>query len=105
MTARMELLAWEAIGKGALVGKVSIRLPIGLEVSGVAIFAKDGRRWAQWPSEMLRDYTGQPLKDERGKTRYRSAIRWASKELQDGFSAALISLVEAEHGPLGVGAP
>lgn len=102
----MELLDWSRIlNAGALLGKAKIRLPNQLEISDIGIFQKDGRRWAQLPSEIVRDYaTGQPIKDERGKTRYRSALKWASKELQDGFSAALIELVEAEHGPLDGGA-
>jgi hypothetical protein len=52
---------------------------------------------------MMRDGDGQPLKDERGKARYRSAIKWSSRELQDGFSAALVALIEAEHGGLNGG--
>jgi hypothetical protein len=32
--------------------------------------------------------------------RYRSALRWSTKDLQDGFSSALVGLIEAEHGRL-----
>ena len=56
-------------------------LPNQLEISDIAVFEKDGRRWATLPSVMMRDYEGQ-LKDERGKTRYRSALVPATKELQ-----------------------
>ena len=99
----MQLLAWERIDKGALIGRAAVRLPNQLEIADIAIFTKDGRRWAQMPSEPVRDRDGQVLKDERGKARYRTPLKWASRSLQERFSAALIDLVEATHGPLGDG--
>jgi hypothetical protein len=43
----MELLDWSRIANaGALLGKAKVRLPCGIEISDVAIFQKDGRRWA-----------------------------------------------------------
>jgi hypothetical protein len=101
--SRMELLGWEEVRKGALLGRARVRLPIQLEIADIGIFAKDGARWAQMPSEVMRDATGQVLTDERGKPRYRSPLKWASRDLQERFSAALIALVEAEHGPIGGG--
>jgi hypothetical protein len=46
----------------------------------------------------MRDSDGQPLKDERGKLRYRSPIRWSSRDLQNRFSEALFALVESSEG-------
>lgn len=100
MSGRMQLLDWKRIGKGALVGRATILLPSGLQIAEVGIFQKDGRSWAQLPSEPMRDAAGQLLKDDRGKTRYRSPLKWATRELQDGFSSALVGLIEAEHGRL-----
>ena len=100
----MKLLGYEAINKGSLLGRAKVRLPNRLEISDIGIFEKDGRRWVQLPAEIMRDRDGQPLRDDRGKTRYRSPLRWESRDLQDGFSTALIELIEIEHGPLG-GAP
>jgi hypothetical protein len=100
----MQLLGWESFRKGALIGRAKVRLPSQLEIIDIGIFGRDGRRWAQLPAEPIRDVDGQVLKDERGKTRYRSALRWASRDLQERFSEALIHLVEVEHGPIGSGA-
>ena len=96
--ARLELIEWTRIDKGALIGKAKIRLPNQLEISDIGIFEKDGRRWATLPAEVMRDYSGQPLKDNQGKARYKSSLRWATKELQNGFSEAVIGAIEAEHG-------
>src|SRR5262249_39050561 len=96
--ARMQLLAWQQIDKGALIGRARIRLPNQLEITDIGIFAKDGVRWAQLPCELMRDAAGQVIKDDRGKPRYRSPLRWANRDLQARFSLALIELIEAEHG-------
>ena len=72
-------------------------LPPGLEVSDVAVFAKDDRQWAQFPSEPMRDREGAPLTDASGRVRYRSSMKWASRELQEGFSTALIELIRQRH--------
>jgi len=96
----MQLLDWKAVGKGALVGRATVLLPSGLQIADIGIFRKDGRSWAQLPSEAMRDADGQPLKDDRGKVRYRSPLKWTTRELQDRFSDALVALIEAEHGHL-----
>jgi hypothetical protein len=95
--ARLQLLEWRRVDKGALVGRAAVRLPNGLQISDIGIFMKDGRSWAQLPSEMMRDAEGQAIKDDRGKPKYRSPLKW-TRELRDGFSAALVTLIEAEHG-------
>ena len=45
--------------------------------------------------------TRRHLKDDRGKVRYRSTIKWSTRELQERFSFVLIALIEATHGPIG----
>jgi len=94
---RMQLLAWTGIGKGALVGRAKVRLPSGLEIADIAIFAKDGRSWVQLPAQVVRDADGRPLTDERGKVRYVSPIKWSTWELQEAFSNALVTLVRIQH--------
>jgi DNA-binding SARP family transcriptional activator len=100
----MRLLGWLRIDKGALIGRAKVQLPSGLEIADIGIFQKAGSRWAQLPAELLRDADGQPLRDDRGKARYRSPLKWSSRDLQERFSDALIGLIEAEHGPLEGGA-
>jgi hypothetical protein len=97
MAGRMQLLEWRRVDKGALVGRAAVLLPSGLQVSDIGIFRKDDRRWAQLPSELMRDAGGAVLKDERGKPRYRSPLKWVTRELQERFSETPIALVEQEH--------
>jgi hypothetical protein len=99
--SRMKLLGWQPIGKGALIGRARVRLPSKLEIGDIGLFEKDGQRWAHLPSEPMRDGAGQVMKNQTGKVRYRSAIRWANRDLQEAFRGALIELVEAQHGPIG----
>jgi hypothetical protein len=94
---RMRLLEWKQIGKGFLVGCAKVILPNGLEIADIGIFSKDGRTWSQLPAQQMRDADGRPITDDRGKARYISSIKWSTRELQDGFSEALIALVLAEH--------
>ena len=96
----MQLLDWKRIDKGALVGRATVLLPSGLQISDIGIFRKDGQAWSQLPSEPMRDADGQLLKDDRGKTRYRSPLKWSTRELQERFSDTLIKLIESEHGRL-----
>jgi hypothetical protein len=93
----MTLLSWVPSTKdGALLGRAKILLPSGLEIDGIGLFQRpDGARWAQMPSEIMRDADGQPLTNEAGKIRYRTPIRWASRDLQQRFSEALFALVDA----------
>ena len=94
---RLRLLEWGRVGRGALVGRARIWLPPGLEVSDVAVFEKDGRRWAQFPAGPMRDRDGHPLTDANGRIRYRSSIRWENRQLQERFSAALVQLIQQGH--------
>jgi len=90
---RMRLLDWRPIRAGALLGRAKVQLPNGLEITDIGVFAKDGRFWAQLPAQMQRDTEGRLITDDRGKPRYVSSIRWSSRDLQDGFSIALIALL------------
>jgi hypothetical protein len=94
---RAILLDFTPLVAGALVGRARVRLPSGLEIADIGIFRKDGRAWAQLPAEPMRNQHGEVLKDDRGKVRYRSSLKWQTKDLQDRFSATLLALVAAAH--------
>ena len=101
---QLRLIDWKPGPSGALVGRAAVEIA-GLVITDIGIFTKDGRRWAQLPSEPTRDRDGHILKGERGKARYRSPIKWKTRELQERFSAALIAAIEPRYGSLGGGGP
>lgn len=98
---RMQLLEWRRVDSGALLGRAKVRLPSGLEISDIGVFVKADRVWAQLPSQIMRDRDGKPVTGVDGKPKYISALRWSTRELQDGFSVAVIALIETAHGPIG----
>jgi hypothetical protein len=101
MTGRgLRLLDWRRVDKGALVGWATIMLPSGLQITDIGIFQRGDDRWASLPSEQMRDPSGQVIRDERGKVRYRSPLKWSTRELQEGFSRAVIEAIETAGGPL-----
>jgi hypothetical protein len=100
----LRLIEWKPLDAGALIGRATVEVG-GLVISDIGIFQKDGARWSQMPAEPMRDRDGQVLKDERGKVRYHSALKWKSRDLQERFSAALISAIEDRHGALMGGRP
>lgn len=96
----MKLLDWKPGGKGSLLGRATVEFG-GLVIADIGIFSKDAARWSQMPSEPMRDRDGQLLKDDHGKVRYRSPLKWANRSLQERFSHALITAIESKHGRLG----
>jgi hypothetical protein len=95
----MTLIEWRPIeNAGALIGRARVLLPIGLEISDVGVFSKDGRRWAQLPAQPMRDSDGKPITGPDGKARYVSLLKWATRELQNGFSTAVLALIDDERG-------
>src|SRR4051794_14391881 len=77
---RMRLIDWKPLTAGLLRGRAAVELN-DLVISVIRIFERDGARWSQMPSESMRGHDGQILKDDRGKTRYRSLLKWKSREL------------------------
>jgi len=97
----VKLEYWRPNAKGALLGRASVLLSCGLKISDIGIFCNHNGRWAKLPSELMRDADGRPLKDPvTGKARYRSPLKWSTRELQERFSETLIGLIESEHGRL-----
>ena len=94
---RMTLINWQPQRIGALIGRATVRLPIGLEISGIGVFESDGSRWVQLPAQELR-IAGQPVLGANGKPKYVSPIRWRTSDLQRRFSEQVLELVDAAAG-------
>lgn len=94
------LLAFKPILKGAVVGVASVTLGRALRVNDVMVLTSNGRTWANLPSKPQIGKDGVALKDDRGKFRYSPILEWQDKESLARFSAAVISAIEAAHGPI-----
>ena len=92
----LRLLDWKPLSTGALLGRATVEID-GLIISDIGLFQRDGARWTQMPAEPMRDRDGRIIKDDRGKVRYRSPLKWKNRDLQERFSATLIAEIEAEY--------
>lgn len=96
---RMTLVEWHPIDNaGAKIGRARVLLPIGLEIGDIGIFEKDGQPWAQLPSQPMRDRDGKPFTGPDGKTKWLSPLKWSTRELQNGWSVAVLALIDGERG-------
>jgi hypothetical protein len=93
----MRLLSWKAVRKGDLVGFATVMLPIGLKVVDCPVLVSHGKVWAALPSKPQVDKDGRQRIGADGKPAYAVILEWRSRELADGFSAAVVALVRAEH--------
>jgi hypothetical protein len=66
-------------------------------VSEVTIHITDGRPWASPPGKAMLDRNGLVMRDDAGKAKYAPIISFASKELRDRFSAAIIDAMRLAH--------
>jgi hypothetical protein len=98
-TPQMQLRQWRPVSSGALRGRATVVLPIGLEISNVAVFRTAAATWAQLPADAARNGRGETIRDENGKTVYRSSLKWVGRELQQQFSDAVIRLIVDAYGP------
>ena len=94
---RMVLIDWRPMRSGALVGRATVMLPIGLLISDVGVFERDGSRWTQLPAQQLQ-IAGAPVLGANGKQRWVSPIRWSTSELQRRFSETVLELIDEVDG-------
>jgi hypothetical protein len=91
----MRLVKWTRQRKGTLRGFADIELPIRLRFFGCPLHvAGSGRAWGSLGGKPQIGRDGQVIKID-GKTQYAPVAEWATSELRDAFSAALVELVRA----------
>ena len=90
---RMVLVDWWPMRSGALVGRATVMLPIGLEIN-IGVFERDGSCWTQLPAQPL-TIAGAPVLGVNGKAKWISPIRWTTAALQQAFSERVIELIDA----------
>lgn len=91
----IKVLDWRELHKGALLGFAKVQLPSGMILSDVTILAGSSGPWASPPSKPMIGRDGAVMKDDKGKVRYSPIIEFASKEIRDKWSGAVIDAMRA----------
>lgn len=88
---RMRISNYKQIGKGVVVASFNLTLPkMGdFEIRGCTLFDSNGKRWVSMPSRAYED-------KETGKQKYFAYCGFASRELNDKFSAQIMKVLD-EH--------
>ena len=94
--AGMILREFRALSKNSLRGFATVELPSGLVIKDISMHTSNGKSWASLPAKPHIAKDGSPVMKD-GKAQYLSILQWKNRDLADGFSAALVGLVTAEH--------
>ena len=74
-----------------------VELPSGMVLLDVTILTGERGPWASPPSKPMVGRDGIVLTDNNGKTKYSPIIEFASKEIREKFSNAVIDALRAAH--------
>ena len=97
MTGAVKILDWRPLKKNSLLGFAKIELPSGMVLLDVTILTGERGPWASPPSKPMIDREGAALKDAAGKLRYSPIIEFASREIRDRWSTAVIEAMREAH--------
>jgi hypothetical protein len=82
--------------RNSLRGFARVRMPSGVIFHDVGIHEKDGARWASPAGRAMIGKDGTQLTRD-GKLAWQPVISFASKEIRDVFSRAVIAAVQTSH--------
>jgi hypothetical protein len=97
MTGTIKIREWRPMQRNSLLGFVKIEMPSGMILAEVAIMTREHGAWAAPPSKPLILRDGTATRDTAGKVRYAPLISFATKELRDRFSSAVIGALRVAH--------
>lgn len=93
--SNLVLREFRAFRKNSLRGFASVELPNGLTIKDISLHELNGKRWSSLPSKpVIKD--GAPVFKD-GKAQYVPILQWRSRDLSDGFSEAVVALIEDNH--------
>jgi hypothetical protein len=87
---------FKTLERNSLRGFCRVRMPSGMILHDVGIYEKDGKRWASPPSKPAIGRDGTAFKKD-GKPVYTPIVSFASKEVRDRFSDAVIEALQLAH--------
>jgi hypothetical protein len=92
----MRITEFTAVQRNSLRGFCTVVHPSGLILSDVSVHQRDGAAWASPPSKPMLDRTGQHMKDANGKTLWVPIISFASKDIRNHWSTAVIDALRRD---------
>ncbi len=97
MTIAMRVLDWRPMRRNSLLGFVKVEMPSGMIVCDVSVLTGERGPWASPPSKPMIGRDGAALKDDNGKIKYQPVIDFASKDVRNRFSDAVVTALRAAH--------
>ena len=94
--AAVTLLEWRPLGKGSLVGFVTVQIGRSLIVRDVSVLTSNGRCWAGLPGKPVIGRDGLPVKGNDGKQKYVPVLEWNNRAASDRFSESVILAIRAQ---------
>ena len=89
----IECIKWKSVSKGSLQGFADIYIPKwGIEIYGLSLHMKDGKRWINFPSK--------DVKGEDGTTKYFPHLRFKDKMHMEEFSKRCKEAIEKKCGEM-----
>ena len=65
-----------------------------LNIRGIAVHEKNGKRWVQLPARPQLDKDRQLVRDDAGKIQYATVLEFDSREVADRFNTAALKAIE-----------
>jgi hypothetical protein len=94
LTENIIVLDWRPCERNTLKGFCKIKVPAwGLVIDGVAVHAKEDRKWAQLPARPQVDKDGNVIREDDGKIKYAKILEFDNKRKAWDFSDAVVEAV------------
>jgi hypothetical protein len=88
---------WTPVARNTLIGFARVRLPSGMVLHDVSIHHKGGAVWASPAAKPILDHDGSALRNAAGKLQYVPVVSFASRDVRDRWSAAVIDALRLRH--------
>jgi hypothetical protein len=97
MATKLIVLDFKPLGKGQLRGFAKVQQPSGVIFNECPVLQSARGYWASPPSKPLIGNDGKVISDASGKPRYTQIIEFASSEIRDRWSEAVIEALRTSH--------
>jgi hypothetical protein len=96
---KIVVLEWRPCERNTLRGFAKIKIPAwSLVIDGVAVHARDDRRWAQLPARPQIDKDGAVMREDDGRIKYAKILEIDDKRKSWAFSDEVVAAVARKVG-------